>query len=393
MNHSSESRVVAGLMSGTSLDGIDAVLTRLTGSGVSLTVECLGFRSTPIPSDLKELVLANSSPATSDVKSITQLNVRLAYAYAEAVRHLLEEAGPFSIDDVDAIGCHGQTVYHVPDPEPCAGLPIRSTFQLGDPSTLAQLLHTTVVGDFRLADMAAGGQGAPLAPYLDYVLFRSDQESRALLNIGGIANVTVLPAGSDVRRVIAFDTGPGNMIIDALAQRFWGIPYDAGGAHAASGTVRVPLLEWLLDADYYRSPPPKSTGREFYNDAYVEALLEKAADLHIHADIDIMATATAFTAETIAMAYESFIVPKGGVDRIIVSGGGIHNDSLVRTLRNRLPALPFDSIAAYGINADAKEAICFAVLAHETLNEVPANLVGATGAERPVILGKICLAG
>lgn len=244
-----------------------------------------------------------------------------------------------------------------------------------------------------MADMAAGGQGAPLASYFDYVYFSDETETRALLNIGGIGNMTVLPRSASVKDVMAFDTGPGNMVIDALAQRFWEVPYDAAGRFAAEGTVRLPLLTWLLNDTYYSLPPPKSTGRELYTIEYVDALLAQAERLGITSHHDIIATATALTVETIALGYERFVNPAYLLDRIIVSGGGIHNVHLLNRLQERLPEIQVDSINAHGIDSDAKEAIFFAVLAHETLNGIPSNLPAATGASRPVVLGKICIPG
>ena len=392
MTHNATQRIVVGLMSGTSLDGIDAVMAQLSGSGRSLHVETLGFVCIPYPSGLRDLLFRNSMPETSNVKDLSQLNVRLAHSYAEAV-HTLVDASPVTLDEVQAIGCHGQTVFHVPVAEDCAGLPTRSTLQLGDPSTLANLLKTTVVGDFRLADMAVGGQGAPLASYFDYVYFTHDQEARALLNIGGIANMTVLPPDATEDRVVAFDTGPGNMVIDSLVQGFWEVPYDDGGRRARQGRIQEPLLTALLDEPYYALPPPKSTGRELYDSRYVGSLLSQAASMGIDAPEDIVATATALTAETIAQAYDAFVRPACPLDRFIVSGGGTYNAYLLELLAARVPGVSIHQIDDYGIASDAKEALFFAVMAHETLNRVPSNLASATGASQSTILGKICIPG
>jgi anhydro-N-acetylmuramic acid kinase len=384
------SRTVIGVMSGTSLDGIDVAVARIEGSGAALTLETLGFCSIPYSDDLRDLLLVNSTPASSSVRALSQLNVRLAHAYAEAIRLLMRNTG-LSLDAVDAVGCHGQTVHHVPDAADCAGLPTRSTLQIGDPSTLAGLLGLPVVGDFRLADMALGGQGAPLAPYFDYVYFSDATEDRGLLNIGGIANLTVLPRAGGIDRVTAFDTGPGNLLIDALARRFIDRPFDANGRFAAQGTVRERLLASLLEDRYFETPPPKSTGREYFDADYVSRLLEAAERLGVSQPEDILATTTAFTAATIAGAYARFIAPKQTVDRFLVSGGGVHNAFLMEELTHRLAPALVSSTLTSGLDPDAKEALCFAVLAHETLNGVPSNVPGATGASRPAILGKICL--
>lgn len=385
-----DSRIVAGLMSGTSLDGVDVALARLTGSGPQMQVELLDFACYPYPEALRSLLLKNSRPATSSVLEISQLNVRLAHVYAAAVEALLEQSDR-SVADIDAAGCHGQTLYHVPEAEACAGEPTRSTLQIGDPSTLASLLQAPVVGDFRLADMALGGQGAPLAPYFDYVYFSHPEESRALLNLGGIGNLSVLPAGADEGAVVAFDTGPANMVIDALMQQLLDKPYDASGAVAASGKVNTGLLDALLEDAYYQRPPPKSTGREYFNEAYLHRLLDLATRSGVSQPADIIATATALTVESVARAFLDFVIPQTTLRRIIVSGGGVHNRVIMEGLCNRLQPVQVESIQTFGLNPDAKEALCFAVLAHESLNGVPASVPRATGARRPAILGKICL--
>ncbi len=380
-------RTVAGLMSGTSLDGVDVAIARLSGSGRAMEIHVLASHFAPYPTALRDLVLANSSPATSDVRSLSNLNARLAGVYAGAVRDALAGAG-MGVADLDLVGLHGQTVQHVPDAEACAGAPVTSTLQIGDPSVLAKLLGVPVVGDFRVGDMALGGQGAPLVPYFDFVRFADAAETRGLLNLGGIANLTVLPAGGDAAGVYAFDTGPANMLIDALAQRFFGVPYDRDGALAAGGKVRPDWLDRLLDDDYLRRPPPKSTGREKYSAAFVAELAAWAAP---GAERDLIATATAFTAHSVRDAYRRFVAPRHPLDVLIPSGGGQRNPILMHLLGELFAPVPVRPVEAYGVESDTKEALCFAVLAHETLNGVPTNLPGATGARAPTVLGKICL--
>lgn len=380
-------RRVAGLMTGTSLDGVDVVIADLAGSGPALHAEVLAFQSRPYPEALRALLLANSAPATSSVRDLSQLNVRLAHIYAEAVRGAAEEAG-MTVADLDLVGSHGQTVHHVPVAADCAGQPTTSTLQIGDPSVLANLLGVPVVGDFRVADMALGGQGAPLVPYFDYVTFTDSEETRGLLNLGGIANITVLPAGASPDAVFAFDTGPSNLLIDALAQRDFGQPYDAGGAIARRGEVLADLLDRLLADPYLAEAPPKSTGREYYGQAYVDQILawSAAAD-----PADRLATVTAFTAHSIHDAYQRFIAPKHRLDTLIASGGGKHNAALMGHLQRLFAPVPVRTADAYGVDSDAKEALCFAVLAHEYVNGVPTNLPSVTGASRPALLGKLCL--
>lgn len=379
-------------MSGTSLDGVDAALAKLDGSGPEMQIELLDFVTQQYPNALKTLLLKNSQPATSSVLEISQLNVRLSHLYADLVRQLLNQAN-FALQNLDAVGCHGQTIYHVPDAEDCAGMLTRSTLQIGDPSTLAQLLQTTVVGDFRLADMAYGGQGAPLVPYFDYVYFTHPTESRSLLNIGGIGNLSVLPAGAQSNQVRAFDTGPGNMLSDAVVKHYFDQPFDEGGQIALRGTPHQGLLVRLLDDAYYQRKPPKSTGREFYNQQFVDKLILHSEEEGIERPEDVVATVAQFTVETIAQAFEDFIAPEVNVQQIIASGGGVHNQFIMNGLKERLAPVKLNSMDDFGLNPDAKEALCFAVLAHETLNLVASNVPSATGASQPAVLGKVCIPG
>ena len=382
-----DTRLVAGLMSGTSLDGVDAVVARLAGSGRGLDIEPLAFVSVPYPDELRGLLLRNSTPETSSVYTLSQLNVRLAHGYADVVRKVVAAAG-LSLEALDLIGSHGQTVHHVPEAADCAGQAITSTLQIGDPSVLANLLGIPVVGDFRLADMALGGQGAPLVPYFDYVFFADPDETRGLLNLGGIANLTVLPRDGSSDAVYAFDTGPANMVVDALARRLFNEPYDADGALAASGRLDHALLDHLLKNPFFEQKPPKSTGRERFGSAFVEPLLRQGSDL---APRDLLATATMLTAASIRDAYARFIEATHPLDVLIVSGGGRHNRFLMDMLVERFAPIPVRPIDDYGLDADAKEALCFAVLAHETLNGVATNLPSVTGASRRTVLGKICV--
>ncbi len=380
-------RVVAGLMSGTSLDGVDAVVARLGGSGRGLRTDVLSFVHLDYEPALRALLLDNSAPETSSVLALSQLNVRLAHAYAEAVRRAVGEA-KLTLEDLDLVGSHGQTVHHVPAPAPAPDLPVTSTLQIGDPSVLANLLGVPVVGDFRLADMALGGQGAPLVPYFDYVCFADEKETRGLLNLGGIANVTVLPRGAGPEAVYAFDTGPANMVIDALAAHFFDEAYDAGGRRAAQGTVQEALLAELLAEPFFAQPPPKSTGRELFGADFVERLLASG-----HAPLDLLATATLLTARSLHDAYERFIAPTHPLDALIASGGGKHNRLLMESLARLFDPVPVRTVEDFGLATDAKEALCFAVLAHETINGVPTNLPSVTGASRATLLGKICVPG
>ena len=385
-----DSRLVAGIMSGTSLDGVDTVIARITGSGRGMSFDVLAFRFQSYSAALRADLMRQSTSDTSDVREISQLNVRLAHEYARAVDLLLEEDG-MDRDELDLVGSHGQTIHHVPVPERCAGELVSSTLQIGDPSVLANLLGVPVVGDFRLADMAHGGQGAPLVPYFDYVFFCDDELTRGLLNLGGIANLTVLPAGGAAGEVTAFDTGPANILIDLVAEQLFERPYDENGELATAGTVDDNLLADLLTQDAYLSkPPPKSTGRELYGAPYARAIIDAGVERGLSSH-DIIATTSALTAASIYQAYARFIRDRHTLGELIVSGGGRRNGFLMHRLQESFAPIHVRPIDAFGIDTDAKEALCFAVLAHETMSGVPTGMPSVTGAGESAILGKICI--
>ena len=375
-------RTVLGLMSGTSLDGVDAAVARVDGTGTSLQVETLGFASSPYDTTLRDALRACVEAATSDVRLVSQLHVRLAHHFADVAEGALRDAGR-AASDLDLVGSHGQTVQHVPDAEDCAGRPTRSTLQLGCAATLALRLGVPVVSDFRSADVALGGQGAPLAPFIDGALFGSATETRVLLNLGGIANLTVLPPGAPP--ALAFDTGPANMVIDAVAQRLLGTPYDQDGACAADGTPDEAVLADLLADPYFHRPPPKSTGRELYDAAYVDRFLAAAPS----DACDALATAVALTARSVAHALRTF-VPEAPA-RVIASGGGVRNPTLLRQLDAALGGIELETTEAYGLDPDAKEAVLFAILAHEWANGVRTGLPAVTGAARAAFQGSLTL--
>ena len=374
-------------MSGTSLDGVDAVLVHLAGSGPDLTMETEAFVHVPYPEALRDLIRQNTHEHSSSVQALTRLDVRIAEAYADAVERVLEGAGR-DRGALDLVGAHGQTMCHLPEPADCAGKDVRATLQLGNSSTLATRLGVPVVGNFRAADLALGGQGAPLVPYFDYATFTDADEARGLLNLGGIANLTVLPAGGTPDEVRAFDTGPANMVIDALATRLFDAPYDPDGQHADAGTPDHDLLADLLEGDFFHREPPKSTGRDDFGADYVDRLLGAAQSRGLSPE-DTMATATLLTAASVYQAYARYVRPAQSIDVLIASGGGVHNDTLMRMLDDAFAPIPVHTASAYGVDADAKEALCFAVLAHETVNGVPTNLPSVTGASERTLLGSI----
>lgn len=379
-------RVVVGLMSGTSLDGIDAAVVRLDGHGPTVRAETLAFVTEPYDDVLRDAIRACAEVATSDVRLVSQLHVRLGHRFADAARRALDAAG---VAVPDLVGSHGQTVHHVPVAGDCAGVPTRSTLQIGCPAVIATRLGAPVVSDFRAADVALGGQGAPLAPYLDAALFGSPDETRVLLNLGGIANLTVLPAGSGSpdggAPALAFDTGPANIVADALALRLTGRPVDLDGALAAAGTPDEALLARLLADPFFAEAPPKSTGREHFGAAYVERLV---AEGPAHPE-DLLSTAVALTARSVADAVRRFARP--APDRVIASGGGVRNPTLMRMLARALAPVPLETTAAYGLDPDAKEAVLFALLAQEWAGGIRTGLPAVTGASRPAFQGSLTL--
>jgi anhydro-N-acetylmuramic acid kinase len=374
-------------MSGTSLDGVDAALVELAGSGPDLTMEPEAFVHVPYPAALQDLIRQNTAAASSSVRTLTRLDARLAETYAEAVHAVLAEAEKDG-HALDLVGTHGQTVCHLPEPADCAGADVRATLQLGNPSTLATRLGVPVVGNFRAADLALGGQGAPLVPYFDYVTFTDADEDRGLLNLGGIANLTVLPADGSPDDVRAFDTGPANMVIDAIAERLFDAPYDRNGQHADAGTPDHDLLADLLEGDFFRREPPKSTGRDDFGADYVDRLLGAAQSRGLNAE-DTIATATLLTAASVYQAYAQYLRDEQSIDVLIASGGGVHNNTLMRMLEEAFTPIPVHTASDYGVDADAKEALCFAVLAHEAVNGVPTNLPSVTGAQSRACLGSV----
>ena len=383
------SRLVIGLMSGTSADGIDAALTRISGCGTETRAELLGFLFTPFPPEVREKVLHVAGGGEANAAEFCRLKTLLGRLYGEACLALCRQEG-IAPEQVDLVGSHGQTVWHIPQPEDYLGRTLTGTLQIGEDALIAQAVGCPVVGDFRVRDMAAGGQGAPLVPYTEWLLYREEGRAVALQNIGGIGNVTILPAGCALEEVTAFDTGPGNMVMDALVRRLTGgeRTYDGGGRLAAAGRVSRPLLAWMLADPYLEKAPPKTTGRELYGEGYVRRLLAEAERLGVDLQ-DALATATRFTAETVAVGLERFAPARP--ERLVVGGGGSWNETLLVHLRDCLPGCQVVTNEDLGRNSDAKEAVAFAVLANEAVFGVCNNAPAATGASRPVVMGKLSL--
>ena len=407
--------IVAGVMSGTSADGIDVALVRATGPGSrpgsrtrkptaqSLTgrlaskIELLGHSELPYPADVRRMVLASMNSPRASVADLARLNFLLGDLYSEAV---LAAQKKFHIT-AELVGCHGQTLYHQGRPATFLGRQLAVTLQIGEGSRMAANLGVPVITDFRPADMAAGGKGAPLVPYLDYLLYLDAKIGRITLNIGGIANLTALPPKATLDQVIAFDTGPGNMVIDALAEQLFGEPCDRDGAIAASGQVIDEVLRRFLRDGFFRQKPPRTAGREEFGREFAREFLHACNQASLGTPSsgkpqppqkkDVIATATALTAHSIRDAVTRYVLKKGRFSEVIVSGGGVKNPTLMAMLVNQLGALGLTlrSSDEFGIPSGAKEAVAFAVLAFETWHRHPSNVPSATGAKRPAVLGKI----
>ena len=385
------SMTVAGIMSGTSADGIDVAFTRISPRSddpafPALTL--LGHVGFPFPPALRRAVLSAMNAEAIATAELARLNWRLGQAYSEALAEALER-NPCRLD---LIGCHGQTIYHQATPARYLGRDAACTWQIGEMAMLAERSGVPVVSNFRPADMVVGGQGAPLVPLLDYVLFRHPARGRVLQNLGGIGNLTALPASAGPSQVVAFDTGPGNMVIDQLMQQLFGKPFDRGGKTAKRGTVLQAVVGARLQEPFFVARPPKTAGREQFGGEYAAHFLaacRKAGG----SPQDTIATATALTAQSVALAYSTFLAKTMHLTAVdfIVSGGGARNLTLLQMLREHLEPLGCTVQASddLGLPAEAKEAAAFALLAYETWHRRPGNIPSATGAVRPVILGQI----
>ncbi len=373
-------------MSGTSADGVDAALVEIRGDGLATQVELLAFQALPYGENVRSRVFNLFQPETSGVDEICQMNFLIGEIFADAVHSVVRHAA-LDIDEIDLIGSHGQTVYHLPPQIDAAYIP--STLQLGEPAVIAHRTGVPTIGDFRVADLAAGGQGAPLVPYVDFLLFRRSDRTIALQNIGGISNVTLIPAGTGLADVLASDTGPGNMIIDAVVEITTSgkEKYDFGGQRAALGQPCEALVAEWLDHPFIRQAPPKTTGREVFGVEFARRAIE-ASRAKKMSNSDIVATVTEFTARTIFDHYNRFLTPHHAIDEIAVSGGGVHNATLMQRLNTLFHPIDVQSVDAYGFSSDAKEAVAFAVLANEAVHGHCGNLPRTTGASQPKILGK-----
>jgi anhydro-N-acetylmuramic acid kinase len=394
--------IVAGVMSGTSADGINVALVRIGGTHLrgrvarshtspSPKIELLGHAEFPYPPKVRIAILAAMNAKQARVADLARLNFLLGDLYADAV---LDTQRRFRVK-ADLVGCHGQTLYHQGELQPYLGRKISTTWQTGEAAMIAARVGVPIVSDFRPADMAAGGRGAPLVSYLDYLLFRDAKVGRIVQNIGGIANLTAIPPGAAPRQVIAFDTGPGNMVIDAVTEALFERRFDRGGKIAASGQIIEPVIKGILTREFFRQRPPKTAGREEFGREFVRDFLRQCGRARKE---DVVATATALTARSIAGALQRFVLRKSArkalFREMIVSGGGTKNHTLITMLTESLAStdIRIRSSDDLGLPSEAKEAVAFAVLAYETRHHRPSNVPSATGAKRPAVLGKISYA-
>ncbi|HSD51185.1 MAG TPA: anhydro-N-acetylmuramic acid kinase [Candidatus Methylomirabilis sp.] len=374
-------------MSGTSADGVDAALVEIAPGDAKPPIRLLAYETVPYPSGLRERILAVASGGSTE--DVCHLNAYLGELFAEAAVQVARKAG-VPLADVSLIGSHGQTIHHLPAPRQEGPRAVRSTLQIGEAAVIAERTGVTTIADFRPRDVAAGGEGAPLTPIVHYAFFSHPERGRVILNLGGIANLTVLPAGSDPASVTGFDTGPGNVLLDEFV-RLTGLTslgYDEDGRLAARGQVQPNLLEALLQHPFVRRPPPKSTGREVFGPAFVVEFRGRL-DVARASPLDGLATLTAFTVEAVARNLREFVLPKVEVHEVVVTGGGARNAFLMRRLADAVPRCAVAPVDALGVPARALEAMAFAWLAYLTATGRPGNLPVVTGARGPRILGCI----
>lgn len=377
-----------GLMSGTSADGMDAALVEITGSGLNTKVRQRAFVTLPYADEVRSAILRLAEGDTGGAHELCMFHFLLGKLSLDACRMVCESAG-ITAEEIDFVGSHGQTLYHAPNVETYIGHEVRGTLQMGEPSVICEGMGCPVVSDFRVRDLAAGGSGAPLVPYTEFLLYHSEDETVGLQNIGGIGNLTILPRGGHLETTFAFDTGPGNMVMDALTvqitcgkQRF-----DDDGRLAAQGQVNEDLLRFLMMDPYLYKEPPKTTGREEYGKAYLERLNAKGKELGVSL-LDQLATATRFTPECVRLGIERFC-PEWP-DRLIIGGGGSRNQTLLNDFK-QVVAIPVQTQEEIGLDSDAKEAVAFAILANERLRGLCNNVPNATGARHPVVMGKVSI--
>lgn len=378
-----KSRIVIGVLSGTSVDGVDTVLLKVRGNGINTKIDVLDFESYPIKKGLKEFILKCSSINNGNAEDICKLNFLVGHLFAQSIKKFISRNNLLT-KDIDLIGSHGQTIYHYPFNQKLFSFNTKSTLQVGDISVISNQTGITTVGDFRTADVSVNGDGAPLVPYLDYILFSSRTFNRVLVNIGGISNVTFLKRTGKQDDVTAFDSGPGNMMIDYLTKKFFNKKYDKDGRISSKGKINPELFKLICSKDrFYKKNPPKSTGREYYSEKFIEDILRTSGKILPE---DIIATFTYFTAYTI-----NHNVKKFRADELIISGGGARNRTLMNYIKDLFKNAKVKLMDMNGINPDNKEAVLFAVLANELISGNKSNMPSVSGSDRKVFLGKISI--
>ena len=374
--------LAVGLMSGTSLDGVDTVLCEISGQDESTKVKQLYFKTYDIPESLRTKIRKCCSRELIPVDLICSLNFELGYLFADAVKSLCKDAN-VKLEDLSFIASHGQTIFHIPKAYDDY---VPSTLQIGEAAIIANECKTKVISNFRVMDMAVGGEGAPLVPYSETLLYSEKNQAVALQNIGGIGNVTVLPKKGDTKKVIAFDTGPGNMMIDEAVRTFYGKKYDTDGYYARQGNLISSLAAELKEHPYFNLEIPKTTGREMFGEHFTKSILEK---YHSCEPNDLIHTFTWFTAYSIAYHYKKYLISEYGLKKCIIGGGGAYNSYLLELIRNEIPEVTVMTQEEHGFSSEAKEALAFVILGNQTYHRSPSNVPSATGAKKSVILGQI----
>lgn len=374
--------LAVGLMSGTSLDGLDVVLCEIEKFGINTKIKELAFKTFPFPVKLRETVQKIAENHAVGIAQICSVNFELGKWFSDSVLAICSDYG-INSSELGFIASHGQTVYHIPKAQ---GELVASTLQLGESAVIAYDCQCPVVSNFRTMDMAAGGEGAPLVPFSEFVLYRSETDTVALQNIGGIGNVTIIPANAELSEVFAFDTGPGNMMINDAMEILYQKTFDKGGKIASTGKIIDELKEELKQHPYLNIQPPKSTGREEFGADYTKRLIEKYNELPPQ---DFIATITWFAAYSMAFSYRQYVMPSHNLSEIILAGGGVHNLNLLQNLKDLMPEVRVVTQEEKGFSSDSKEAVAFVVLGNETLNHQTSNVPSATGAKEGVVLGNI----
>jgi anhydro-N-acetylmuramic acid kinase len=392
-----KNRLIVGLMSGTSADGIDACLVKIDNAnpkdpasrGKNLKVKPIGCKTYKFPQEVQQKIIQVSDPSYQNLDEVLRLNMALGEYFAQAVFSMVKASG-YEMEEIDLIGSHGQTVRHLPEWEKKIGKKVRATLQIGEPAVIASKTGVVTVGDFRTGDIALGGQGAPLTPYVHYLLFGDKRISRLVVNIGGIANITVLPKAGRQNDIFAFDSGPGNMIVDNLTRKIYKKNFDPDGKIASSGKVNFDLLNRLKEDEYFSKRPPKSCGRENFGEEFVSKILNFGKKSKLKPEY-IITTASELSVWSILDAYEKFVKPKIELNQVLLCGGGVHNKYFLNRLKFLFHPIKVMSTQELGQNPDFLEAISFAILANQTIEGKPVSFRKTTGAKKPGVLGKICL--